>query len=841
MAVIISNGNTDLHTVSGHYRVESYNLSAFNSTSLSLASTRTISLTYANAGNAQGIVIALGGSSTFTKDVTVTLKESGTIRASKTLTASTICNSTDPSGFWITPFTFTTPYAVTTAGGVWTLEITQGAGTGDWTILTSNGTAPFYAAWCDNAVTFSNNDTVICKDIVTVSQTCTIKGTLGTGDTANAVAVWVCKSDSPPTATNNVAKFQIQPAATMTLSIDGLITLGAHSGWQAGTQASPIPASKALTYDQIPLTVGTAHGIKSIGPFSSLRSSYFFFGEVPANRQYTLTAQANTGASSFSVASTTGISNGDVFFINNMAATSNTTVTYYTVTGTTATTVSVTPTIATSNRIAGATAYRVNGFGINFVRTNTTGAQTFSFGVPSNFYMSGVSMYVTNQATNNSFNFNYAATSQSLELNASYRSQWVIENCVRGTTSSVFLAIGYSPYDGIRIEGCHGFGSTTTMSGFTQSDAWTAGTYVIKNNFNGLQYNGYMLPGNTGYIVWDIEDNYFEALSIGVLRGKNSTIKNNYIRGGSSGGWQWYLENFINCTEWSGNTWDGTPTSLRFQQSVINLTMRNELGLNSPGTTSHIYPDAGCNLINVVMEKPNFVPIISTTNQLVVIEGTRLAITNSNSVNNADMSWTRTGEIVRTGTSLADTTVRSAGGFAMRFMPISSTQLLKWEQTIPIGDISTKTMTITCWVYINNAAYYAGTHTKPTLSVNYDNGTTLSSVATGATGWQQLAVTFTPATSYGQVTVKVTGATDATGTNRYFYVDDVNVAYPAGYQVDLGSLDLWAAGLPVAPTIATMPSITGVWDEPLSAHTITGSAGKTLNDAADSAELASVS
>ena len=74
------------------------------------------------------------------------------------------------------------------------------------------------------------------------------------------------------------------------------------------------------------------------------------------------------------------------------------------------------------------------------------------------------------------------------------------------------------------------------------------------------------------------------------------------------------------------------------------------------------------------------------------------------------------------------------------------------------------------------------------------------------------------------------GHRGATGTNRYFYVDDVNVAYPAGVAIDLGNLDLWAEGLPVAPAIATVPSLGGVWDEPLSAHTIPGSMGKAQND-----------
>jgi hypothetical protein len=201
-----------------------------------------------------------------------------------------------------------------------------------------------------------------------------------------------------------------------------------------------------------------------------------------------------------------------------------------------------------------------------------------------------------------------------------------------------------------------------------------------------------------------------------------------------------------------------------------------------------------------------------------------------NQTANYDFTAMTYGTITRTGTGLADTTVRTAGGFAMRFEPTYSPNLMHWEQNIPTGNIQNKTMTVSLWVKLNNSAYWAGTHTKPTLTIDYDNGTTITSVAQGNTNWQQLACTFTPTTGYGQIEMKVTGATDATGTDRYFYVDDVNVAYPAGVAIDLGNLDLWAEGLPVAPAIATMPSIQGVWDEPLSAHTVPGSAGKILKD-----------
>jgi hypothetical protein len=155
---------------------------------------------------------------------------------------------------------------------------------------------------------------------------------------------------------------------------------------------------------------------------------------------------------------------------------------------------------------------------------------------------------------------------------------------------------------------------------------------------------------------------------------------------------------------------------------------------------------------------------------------------------------------------------------------------MHWEQNVPTGNIQNKTMTVSLWVKLNNSAYWAGTHSMPTLTINYDNGTLATAVAQQNTNWQQLACTFTPTTGYGQIEMKITGATDATGTNRYFYVDDVNIAYPAGVAIDLGSLDMWAEGLPVAPAIATMPSIQGVWDEPLSAHTVPGSAGKILKD-----------
>lgn len=835
MAVIVSNGATNLSATNGFYRVEAANLACYNSTSLALTTTRSIPVTFANAGNCQGVIIGITGV-TATQDVTVTLKESGVTRASKTLTNAQLINSTsNPIGNWLIPFTFTTPYAVTTTGGVWTIEVSQSNASTGWGLMTSNGTAPFYATWCDNAVTFADNDTVICKDIVTISQTCTVRGTLGTGDAVNATAIWVCKSDSPPTKTNNVSKLQIIPSAPTILSINGLVGWGSHSGIQAGTSTVPIPVSKLLTIDYITVTVGTAMGIKGISTFSSLRGTFLFYGIYPATERYPLTAQANLGASSFTVADTTGISSGDSFFISKPSNSSYSTVVFYTVTATTATTVSITPNITGYDRLLGAVAYKANGYGIRLERTASSGTWNSSYGIPSNFVTSGIEFYRNTSSRFQPISFGAASLTQSGEDSA-YCSQWLIEHSIRGQVggfSDVLVNGGYTPYEGMKIDYCSGFGAMFNFNSVQQNDSWLTGSIVYKDLYCSMQYSGGQQPGTNGYVTWDIQNCVYDSFAFGILKGKDSIVKNNIFRGGSGGGWQVYLQDFLNCVEWSGNTWDGTPTSLNFQNAVLNLTMKNEIGLNAVGSNSHIYPRAGCNMINVIIDSPNFTPTINTSEQLLWVDGSKLSIVDTAAVSGADVSYIRTGVIYRTKSGLSDMTVRTSGGSAMRFTPNSSIQPVKWQQTIPTGNIASKTMTITCWVYINNAAYYAGTHTKPTLTVTYDKTSTVASVATATAGsWQQLACTFTPATGYGQVIVKVTGATDATTTNRDFYVDDFNIAYPAGVQVDLGGLDLWADGLPVAPAIATMPSLSGVWDEPQTSHTIPGSMGAQVKTAA---------
>jgi hypothetical protein len=99
----------------------------------------------------------------------------------------------------------------------------------------------------------------------------------------------------------------------------------------------------------------------------------------------------------------------------------------------------------------------------------------------------------------------------------------------------------------------------------------------------------------------------------------------------------------------------------------------------------------------------------------------------------------------------------------------------------------------------------------PRLTVNYDNGTTVYGEAAQVTGWQYVFVSFTPTTTYGELTVTVSGKTDASAANAVFYIADMSVLYPAGHTLALGAMNTWSSGFPTSPSISTSVSAADVW------------------------------
>jgi hypothetical protein len=253
------------------------------------------------------------------------------------------------------------------------------------------------------------------------------------------------------------------------------------------------------------------------------------------------------------------------------------------------------------------------------------------------------------------------------------------------------------------------------------------------------------------------------------------------------------------------------------------------------GNTTDLYI-AGSSIPDYIFKtvsEPSSGLVVDETYLEEMVVGSKIAFTNYNGLTNDDRVIYSLGKLQRTGDGLpADTTVHTSGTgkFAMRFKPTSTAGNVGFTQTIPTGNIQNLTMVITAWVKINSSTYYSDVYVNPTLSVNYDDGTTSTAVATNSTDWQQLIVSFTPTTTTGIVIATIGGTTNATGTDAYFYVDDVNVFYPPGIQLALGGLDLWANALPVTPSISTNVNAADVWNIQQSVLTGTGTIGKGMID-----------
>lgn len=826
MAVIVSNGATNLSTASGFYRAESYNLSTYSTTILALNTARQINVTFANAGNCKGLILHLYGSGT-NKDVTVELQEntgSWTTRASKTLTVTDIA-SNSLGLLWATyikAFEFTTPYAVDTTASKWRFQITQGTGNAyNWSLRTSNGTAPSYITWCDNAVTYATNDVIIAKEPITIDQDCTFKGLLSTGDSINSICAIACASTTTDPTANGMIVWDDTPASSYTMNIDGYMVLSAYAGFHIGNSTNRIPYAQKAVVNIKNATSGTATntGISQGGNYSHAsyigKASFQLYGEVPATRVTTLASDANFNQKSIVTTDSTGWSPGDKVVVCKAQTAGNTAETApFTIDTISGTDITFLENILTAKRLTGGKVFRVNGYGVEIIVENSTAITN---------YLNGCNGYTVDGAyiTRAVFNFTNGTSGWNDSV-ANITDLKTVDSAFVG--ASIYNIVNWHNSKTVIAERCHNFkgGFSNTFYGPP-----TALKKIKDCIFYGAGIGGWFKVQNAlvedNYVYNSGPPSYWSLLHNSGLY--NSTFRNNYLFGAqyifrSDGP----LANIL----FENNIWDYTNRSFYNFNVATNVVFRNdtfgvELAANYIFSNFQNYSPISAVLFDNCIVKP--VLNSPTENNGESVDGSKMRFQNYNQTANYDFTAMTYGTIYRTGTGLADTTVRTAGGFAMRFEPTFSPNLMHWEQNVPTGNIQNKTMTVSLWVKINNSAYWAGTHSMPTLTIDYDNGTLATATALTNTSWQQLAVTFTPATTYGQIEMKVTGATDATGTNRYFYVDDVNVAYPAGVAIDLGNLDLWAEGLPVAPAIATMPSLGGVWDEPLSAHTVSGSFG----------------
>jgi len=833
MAVIISDSSNSsydgkLATSNGFYVVEASNLTVSNNTNLQLTTTaRTISVTFANAGNCQGIVLALEiTSETESNSVTVTLQEntgSWVNRASVTYAISQITPAASGyrKGCYFVPFTGGTfPYAVDTASGKWRFSIAA-SGSSYIYLMTSDGTNPIYATWCDNKASFSNNDTLIIKDQLVINQSATFNG------------AYVCRNLDASLANVALLLWENPPSASYTLTLNNSIVLCAYGGFRMGTSDSPIPATYPAYIESQASTA-----IKGLqrGDMMSYHGKYsiFLYSEYPSVMRTTLAADANSGQKTIITTDETGWSSGDVIAIGKWARTTGSQL--FTIDTISSTTITLTANLD-RKRFSGGSVIKLGGggFGIYFQKdTNVVASITLDV----NFQIRGVCFKRTSMGQLNHY---YAPT----KAEANYTvSEPFIEYCSFSVQTISYPGIfinGVIPINGMRIEKCNSaMGVLFSFTSLVLSN-WRSGTlkvYDCRGVDNAHGSSGYLGSRTDANSFIDFRDNILENgywLPALQLMGINAIFKNNKIWGFYSNNYgALYIGSLINSIDISGNTIDDCTIGVEIgPYSMINTKFSNFTfgSSSSNGTDIYLQPFA---YLDLLFDTPTGISTLNISNIIYSIPGSKLGFINYNNTTGDHRNYLTYGHIVSTGDGLTDTTVHTSGTgkFAIRFESSSSTNPLTWDFTVPTGNIQGKTMTVTVWCKINSVNYYSGTYQLPRLMVDYDNGTTVYCQASETTDWQQLFVTFTPTTTYGQITVTLSTMTDQTGSSAYVYWDDMSLLYPANHTLDLGGMDNWANALPVTPPIAIPLSAysvsNAVWEELTSSHTTDNTMGKKL-------------
>lgn len=777
-------------------------------------------------------------------------------RATVTYTIDDILHNTNNydvgySSFAI-PFTGgTLPYAVDTTVGKWQIGVFKvgAASNGILQVLSGNTVIAnvAHAAWCDTAATFADDDIPIFKDVTLIDATASF-GALTyssyTPTTNTAITGVVCRTMLPSEDTVNLQWVE-DPQAAYKLTLKGMLVISARGGIAIGKTYNPNPLDK-----QAWLFFDTNGGfiLPSGGTNYNVPGKMFMYmnGELGSKVQgTTLNGALAVAATSLTTTDATGWAIGDEFAIGKFDAVSTSSTIGnrigYTVTNILGTAIDFSPAIQ-------AGCARANGASVCYLGQR---AIRFESAVVRSFLTVGYSQTkVVGVDFINCCSFGQAAGQNTyddyygLAETPTYDTGYFYSDCTMRLTvqSNTYFTNFTIPRGGIDIRRCV-FNSLRGFNYLTVSYTnWhSSGRFVFEDNWqlnfytNNSIYNAHMAP-NTRF---DINRNKYESSDEPFinLQGIDGTLNSNLFWGsrgfvGLTGG-ALQLGQLITSGNMSGNSFDNNFRGLRILESpIVDTTISNSTFGTVKANTIKDIDVAPNGYFNIVMDTLTATNI-DTTNIASTAEGTELRLMSLNTTGN-DRIYTPYGTFQRTGDGLTDTTVHTTGSgkYGLRFEPLSSTNNLAWAFTIPTGDISTKTMTVAVWCKINSATYYAGTHEKPRLSINYDNGTTAYAEATASTTWQLLVVNFTPTTSYGQITVTTSGKTDATTTDAYFYIDDFMVSYPPSVALDLGGMDNWANALPVTPPIA-LPLSAGavansVWEALKTSHTTTGSMGKQL-------------
>lgn len=853
MAVNVLTASATLSSGSNWVRAEASSfLTSYGSKTDLTATPATQAVTFANAGNQVGIFLMLGESSTNgSTTLTISLQENTGSWTTRTTNNFTIDTSTDLDGTSGRYFALTT-YAVDTTAGKWRYAVSANVNSRiAW--HSSSGPVYIYAAVLDvSTAKPSSGDTVVLAQNTTLTQ----------DENANFSLI-VYGHGSTYTTGGSGAK-------TLTLTSAYPMLVSSTASFTIGSSGSAVAVANRFT---LSLTDNTANGFLYQSPYapSSIGFKLNLWGAEDSYIAETIPTAASSGQAV--IATTRDLSAiwsiGDTVHLygKRNKATDATT---YTISNITASSITLNTNL-NYNLYAGSRVVnenRKNNLGI-WVLSTTTSYYRF-FGYFPDCQMGEcnvVGVYMENTGI-----VNFAPSSNA--TTTTIRSVLQKNTTIYPPFIAHLRTGGYATPPNLTLQNCHRI--QIAQGGYSQVQAFHFGAA------NGLTIDN-VTAKNCHYDGWNCTA-YIDGTNVTIndavfCHADRSTFSygtNNIL----------LLTNVINISI-SNSLFADAYASL-IANGVSAFTMTNTKLENATAYNLYVYGSLNGTITGGSIGGTDAAAIVDlyartgTYDQL-LIDNCDIGSAPSNVTNtiagsyfkynlydktaNDHRSWWTYGAIVSTGDGLTDTTVHTSGTgkFALRFEPTSSTSNLEWEFDVPTGNIQSKTMTVGVWCKINSATYYAGTHQLPRLTIDYDNGNTAYHQAGETTDWQLLFVTFTPTTTYGQITVTLSGRTDATTTNAYIYFDDFTVAYPPSVALDLGGMDNWANALPVTPPIA-LPISAGtvaqnvwqqltttswgtdsmgeklktvddkadiadaVWDEQTSDHTVAGSTGKAVSD-----------
>jgi hypothetical protein len=485
---------------------------------------------------------------------------------------------------------------------------------------------------------------------------------------------------------------------------------------------------------------------------------------------------------------------------------------------------------------------KMNGYGI-FLKTNVTGGVAIRLGAPAVIKTIGTQIqdvsfiYATNGGRDTEFVSAWQNFHEWKQLSFEFLNNFTAGNpqmisvfsspTIAGTKVSFINArrgsiLGSVSYTGGASDTFNFEDNINLKTGFTSGNGYSVGVAGMKIIFTRNHIENSNLQLTLSCAVSSFTDNRFWGCSttVGYLR-FNTVVNSEFTRN--------IFDNSSNGMSLVSVATGCTGLNNIYSPLIANITDFNFLagfiGYVEDSPLTSVVVDEGANSI------------------FNCVEGSEMRIANYPPLVNDNRVWQKYGRQQSTGSGLVDTISRIVGSYAFRQEPTSLVNkpiafpLSVKERVQPTGNIQNKTMTFSVWIAINNSAYSTGTHLMPTLNVKYDNATVITAVSqpiyinTHPTNyWQRLSVVFTPQTTFGQFEWWVTGATSATGSNRYFYIAEREPAYPAGVAVNTLGNDNWASGYPVLPAIYMFPPQSFLLDEQMAGHNIPGSFGKLVKD-----------